>query len=600
MQSACRSNWFALFALLVAAIAVATSSLRVYAWGVGHRTQAQMVLDALPGEIRDFLSGDQKRKIVEEFCYYPDTIRSFDEGLLGKDAVDELKRMKFNPGDLHEDRNAAVSWLLLSRAFEKSEPNHAAVWLGSLIHTIGDDASHLTLIAYLSELSRFKPQGRIAHGCSDLSQAAASPAGKAMLARLMAGYTPRLISKNPDEALRKMLLLAYAEMDFGAQRQSRIGQTFNADSPESVREDGVAALAEIGAEGTQRILDATMTAWEFANRKQPLRWNEELVAKARGDIDQYLASKPLEHDTVYAGTLGRRPSRRYAGVLVEPSTFMGRARFGYCGAVLLGQIMRTLREAGVPYAAIDIRAIQKDGLPPASQMPVLIVVSGGFYASKEPLAKYVAAGGGLLWIGGCDQGLLGKLSKALEPATPSLLPVSNKYEDANRDVVSRVSVRFLNDFERTLGKAPRTFVNNPNTFGWTTPRCGLKVASGDADIKGLAAVSDGADTMTIAAALTEKGLVRHIFLPQYLLLPYTLTSDPPMDFSKPSLDGVGRKIVLGSVEMLSPEHSGAGSSASPNLTYSPCRPEASRSWLRDPSPAIGRQLSASWRGRPDS
>ena len=241
---------------------------------------------------------------------------------------------------------------------------------------------------------------------------------------------------------------------------------------------------------------------------------------------------------------------------------MGRARFGYCGAVLLGQIMRTLREGGVPYAALDIRAVERKGLPLVSQMPVLVVVSGGFYAVKEPLDKYVAAGGKLLWIGGCDQGLLGQLSRSLKPAAPNLLPVSNKYEDANREVVAKVSIRFLNEFERSLGKAPWTFVNNPNTFGWTTPRCGLQVASGAGDIKALAAVSDGADTMTIAAALSEKGTVRHVFLPQYLLLPYTLTTDPPMDFSKPSLDSVGRKIVLGSVEMLSPELSGAGSSAS--------------------------------------
>jgi hypothetical protein len=579
MQSAYRLCSLVRFALLAAAIAAATSCSEVFAWGEGHRTQARMVLDALPGEIQDFFSPDLKRKIVDEYCGYPDTVRSFDEGLLGGETVDELKRMKFGPGDLHEDHNAAVSWLLLSRAFARKEPGHAAVWLGSLIHTVGDNGSHLTLIAYLAELSRFKPQGRIARGSFDLSQAAASPAGKAMLARLMASYTPRLISEDPDEVLRKMLLLAYEEMDYGAQRQSRIGLTFNAGTPEAVRDDGVAALAEVGAHGAQQVLDATVTAWEFAKRQRPVRWTEELVGKARADIDQYLARKPLEHDAVYAGTLAGRPSRRFAGVLVEPSTFMGRARFGYCGAVLLGQIMRTLREAGEPYAAIDIRAVEKEGLPPASQMPVLIVVSGGFYASKEPLANYVAAGGRLLWIGGCDQGLFGKLSKSLQPADPSLLPVSNKYEDANREVVARVSIRFLNEFEKPLGKAPRAFVNNPNTFGWTTPRCGLKVAPGDADIKALAAVSDGADSMIIAAALKEKGLVRHIFLPQYLLLPYTLTSDPPMDCSKPSLDSVGRKIILGSVKMLSPGLSGSGSSASPDAGDILARLEA-KSWAK--------------------
>ena len=324
MRRTCRWRSFAVLALLVAAIALATSSIRVYAWGKGHRTQAQMVLAALPGEIRGFFSSELRRKIVEEYCYYPDTVRSFNEGLLGKETVDELKRMEFSPGDLHEECNAGVSWLFLCRAFAKKEPGHAAVWLGSLIHTIGDNGSHLTLTAYLTEFRRFKPKVRIADGCSDLVQAAASPAGKAMLGKLMAGYRPRVLSDSPDEVLRRMILLAYEEMDFGAQRQSRIGQTFNGDSPEANRDDGVRALAEIGAEGTQRILDATVTAWELAKRNKPVRWTEGMVKKARAGIDQYLATKPLEHDTVYAGTLGPRPLGRFAGVLVEPSTFMGR------------------------------------------------------------------------------------------------------------------------------------------------------------------------------------------------------------------------------------------------------------------------------------
>jgi hypothetical protein len=148
------------------------------------------------------------------------------------------------------------------------------------------------------------------------------------------------------------------------------------------------------------------------------------------------------------------------------------------------------------------------------------------------------------------QGTAGQALAGYQPADPKLLPVSNKYEDANREVVAKVSIKFLSQFQDTLGAAPLKFVNNPNTFGWTTPRCGLQIAAADADVKPLAAVTDGSDAMTIAALLVENGEPRHVFLPQYLLLPYALTKGPPLDFSRPGLDSVGRRLVLGAMEML--------------------------------------------------
>jgi hypothetical protein len=521
-------------------------------WGAGHGTQAHMVLEALPKPIKDFFPAEWQRKIVDEYCGYPDMVRSFDEQLLGQEAVGELKRMKITPGDLHQDRNAAISLVFLNRAFAENNPRHAAVWLGSLIHTIGDDGAHLTLIAYLAEMSRFKPNATINCGCFDLSQAAASDAGKAMLKRLMDGYRPRTIADDPQVALRKLILLAYREMDYGAQKQSRMGLAFNVDCPKAVAEDGMLALAELGAEEAQNILDATLTAWELARRHIPVRLTEEVIKQARAEVGQYLASKPLQHDSVYAGTLDSRPRGPFVGVLVEPSTFMGWARFGYCGAVLLSEIMRTFQQAGVPYTPLDIRQVEPHGLPSVEQMPVLVVCSGGFSGAEEPLRKYLGGGGKFLWIGGHDRGMLGNLSAALRPANPELLPVSNKYEDPNREVVAKVSIRFLGQLQKSLGAAPLRFVNNPNTFGWTTPRCGLQVVSQARDIQPLVAVSDGAKSMTIAAALMEDGLARHVFLPQYLLLPYALSKDPTMDFSRPRLDSVGKKIVLGALNMLAP------------------------------------------------
>lgn len=166
-------------------------SPRVHGWGSGHHTQAQMVLDSLPREIKAFFSRELQTQIVQKYCCYPDTVRSFEGTLLGKDTVDELKRLKVSPGDLHQDLNVALSFVFLHRAFAANNPRQAAVWLGSLIHTIGDDGCHLTLLAYLSELRRFKNRPPMGESCSDLSQLTTNSEGRALLNKLMDGYTPR-------------------------------------------------------------------------------------------------------------------------------------------------------------------------------------------------------------------------------------------------------------------------------------------------------------------------------------------------------------------------------------------------------------------------
>ena len=441
------SNVVSLVVILVVVAGAATA----YGWGSGHATQAQMVVDALPQKIKDFFPEDLRRKIVNEYSFYPDTVRRFDPEMLGQRAVEELDRMAIKPGDLHNDLNVAISFVMLNRAFAEKNPKHAAVWLGSLIHTTGDDSAHLPLLAYLAEMRRFQYHVRMGVGCSDLSQTAETDAGRATLKRLMAGYVPRAIAGTPDEALRKLVLLAYREMDYGAQKQSRIAATFNADGPKAAREDGLLAMAELGAEGAKNMVDATLTAWEFAERKMPVELNRQQIAEARKEVQAYLKTKPLEHDTIYAGTLENRPSGAFVGVLVEPSTFMGESRFGYCGGVVQGQIMRTCRDAGVSYRALDVRRIGEEGLPGVDAMPVLVVTSGSFNSPDAPLRKYVAAGGRLLWIGGWDKGLLGKLSAAIKPANPRLLPVSSKYEDPNCEVVARTAVLFLGDIEKRLG-----------------------------------------------------------------------------------------------------------------------------------------------------
>jgi hypothetical protein len=66
-------------------------------------------------------------------------------------------------------------------------------------------------------------------------------------------------------------------------------------------------------------------------------------------------------------------------------------------------------------------------------------------------------------------------------------------------------------------------------------------------------LADAEKAMNIGVALVESGKARHVFLPQYLLLPFVLSHDQAMDFSRPTFDSVGRKIILTATKMLVPE-----------------------------------------------
>ena len=170
-------------------------------------------------------------------------------------------------------------------------------------------------------------------------------------------------------------------------------------------------MAELGG-WAQEALNAILTAWEFAKDNKKVELTDELVKKTRPDIDKYLESKPLSQDSVYDGTLDSNPKGPAVGVLLDPSTCMGGSRFGFTACVYLAQAMRTLKGASVAYLPLDARKVEKDGLPPVDKMPVLFLLSGGYEFQNQPyMAKYLKDGGKLIWVGGRDSGLLGKLRR---------------------------------------------------------------------------------------------------------------------------------------------------------------------------------------------
>ena len=527
------------------------STTAAYGWGCGHLTQARMLKDVLPKEIVDYIPADLWPKVLREYCEYPDNYSKLTEELIGKDAVEFLKKPTLPSTGRDGAHDSTVCFVLLSRAFRDNNPSHAAVWMGCLVHAVGDHYSHVALNAYLWEIRHYKI--KVAGGLGDLSQLEATQAGMDKLKKAMEGYTAKSMSDDPAVTLKKMMTMIYTGQDFAAQRQCRMAVTYNVNEKPEVLDDGLAAMAELGASGVQMTADAIVSAWEYAKQKKPVELDDKLIAQAEKECQEFLQTKPLEHDTVYEGTLDSHPAGAAVGVLVEPSRTPGYAEFGYCGCVFQASIMRTLRAANIPYVALDIRKVVKDGLPSVDKMPALVICSGSYDFSEPTFKKYADSGGHFLWFAGRDKGLLGKLSAALKPGNRNVNPVSMTYCDPNQKIVDKVSIAFLGELAKPLGAEPFKYVNNPNIAGWTTPICNLQVVSDDPDIKTLATVSDGKETMNLGAVLVEGGKAKHIFLPVYLLVPFTLSKEQTMDFSKPTLDSVGNKVVLTSIQMLAPE-----------------------------------------------
>lgn len=539
-------RWFP--GLIASAMALCAPS--AYGWGSGHATEARMVIESLPKEIKEFFTPELLQQVVREYCMYPDAMKGYDLQLLGQETVDETVRLKFHGRSLHSEYNVAICFSFLTRAFEQKNAKHAAVWLGALIHAVGDQGAHLGPLTYVTETARFKTV-KWGKGLGEVWQIE-NAAGLARVKKLMAGFEPKAFAGTPDEVIKRTILVAHEQMDCGARVTGRLCATFDVDASESVKADGEQAMAELAAFQVQSMLNVAATAWQFAKDKKSAKLDEKGIKDGLEEARAWVDKKPLANDTIYAGLLEAKPAGAAFGVIVEPSVCMERSYFGYCAQMVQAQIMRTLKNGSVPYVAVDIRTVLKEGLPAVEKVPAIILVSGSMYCDRAAFAKYVKGGGKVLYIAGRDAGLLGKLSASLKPADAKLLPVSMKYSDPNKEVVEKVSVQFLDAFE-SLGKKPRKFVNNPSTGGWTTPRCEHAVVSDDPDIRKLVTISNGSQSMTAAAALMESGKARHVFLPQYLLWVCVLSQDQTVQFSQPQLDSVGTRLLLEAARLLAPE-----------------------------------------------
>ena len=550
-------------AMLLALLIVLSCPFQVFGWGAGHDHVNKLSLELMPSEIKTFLGETYATKLVR-WSHTPDNFTPWEKVTHISITPEDLAILKAygmkHPYSLHGDRGQAINFVLLIHAFRARDVDRATLWMACLLHTFADEAAcnHDPLIHYMTYA--FKEYGmNMGKGIGlDFSDIVKTKEGDTIIHTLLNKVRIVPLADNRRQALLKVMMAGLEGNAYMTQRGSRIAATYAINASDKVLEDGMRAMAELGVYGIEHALNAIVTAWNFAKDGTFPDLNDEIMEESKREAAEFGRNRPLRYDSIFAELLeDATETQPSIGAIVEPSVSMDHAKFCFSAKFIMASVMRTIRNAGIPYRLVDIRMIEEQGLPEPKTMPLLIVCSGKFSVSKnvkEHIKAYTRRGGRLLWIGGEHQNQLGEFSKILQRAANQLLPVSKKY-GKDSPVVKKARVVFRSAFREVLGNKEYSFTHNPNTkAGWQKPRCSYVIKSGGNHVRVLAELLVDDTTMSIAAAWENGGgKTKYVFLPEYLVAPYLFSEETTIkDPSRPVLDSVAEKIILASLRLLVP------------------------------------------------
>jgi len=550
--------------MLLALLILLGCPSQLFGWGTGHDHVNKLSLELMPSEIKTFLGETCAKKLVE-WAHTPDDFTPWEKithiSIAPEDlAVLKAYGMKF-PYSLHGHRGQAVNFVLLIHAFRARNVERATLWMACLLHTFADEAAcnHGPLIHYMTYA--FKEYGmNMGKGIGlDFADIAKTQEGDIIIHNLMKKVRIVPLAGNRRQALIKIMMAGLEGNAYMTQRGSRIAATYAINASDKVLEDGMRAMAELGVYAIQHALNAIVTAWTFTKDGTIPNLNDEVMEEYKREAAEFGRNRPLQYDSIFAELLeDATETQPFIGALVEPSVAMNHeTNFCFSARFIMASIMRTMKNAGIPYRLVDIRTIEGQGLPEPKIMPLLIVCSGQFEVSKnvkEHFKTYRQRGGRLLWIGGKHKDQLGEFSKVLQKAAKELRPVSEEY-GKDSPIVKKARVVFRSAFQEVLGDKEYGFTHNPNTSaGWQKPKCSYIIKSGGNHVQVLAELLVDDTTMSIAAAWeNDSGKTKYVFLPEYLVAPYLFSEETTIkDPSRPVLDSVAEKIILASLRLLVP------------------------------------------------
>ena len=551
--------------LSILMLALVGSSMCLNAWGPGHDDVNRIALDRLPVEIKVLLSPENRKAFVKD-AKVPDDFTPWSEYEKKKGRVITpndlaiLSKYKIKtPYALHSAKGQAVNYVLLYRALKDRDGNRIAFWGACLAHTLADEVAcnHDPLIHYLTYAFKGGYGMKFGKaGMLDFGELCRTTEGYDLALEALGPGSPKSLGKEPQEVLVEIMLHGLQANQFMSERSVLIATAFDPDASEGALADSRFAMAELGAYGVRKWLEAITTAWALINESKPVPvLTPELLADYKARHTKFVAARPLSADALYAPWLKLQtdPNIPAIGVVVEPSTTMNKGGLSFGGRFLASAILRELHKSKIPFRVIDAREpeIKLD----KRSTSVAILCSGKLQNDKlvQAINNYTDAGGKLLIIGGEHKGLLGPLSQALIKADPDTLPVTTEYGQNNLDYIDQQSVFFCGPLAKSTGEQAYPFIHNPDTkAGWQKPKCPYWFKSNfTSDIKPLARIELNGKSKVVAAVYRPAGKGRFAFLPEYLIAPYLLSDKPKFSNpARPQLDRISSTVLSTTLNLL--------------------------------------------------
>jgi hypothetical protein len=557
-------------------IALALLPGKAGAWGSGHADWQRQLHEALPPAFMERIAPETAELAIREWSKYPDSFESFESEaeLIGPEGLATLLRHGVaRRYDLHSERARAVAFLLLVEALREGRDEAALFWVASIGHSVADmPACNHDPLLHLATYDWSQIPLRLAGGAElreavgmlDLSHVARHPEGHAALAAAVARLRLGDDGRNARTALLEIMRYGQEGAAFCATRGPRIWEAalarVAADNSET-RAALFEPIAELGAWALVRVArDFEMAQRLAASREALPEIDEALLARHAEEIDALLADRRLEDEALFSGLL--RPLDQGGasiGVALEPTWRMNEGITGFGDRVLSAMVCRSLGDAGIRYATLDLREIAESGLPDPAAIPILVLAAREIRsyhtyrreALEEALRGYRKSGGAVLWVGGGHRPLAAPaLAAALSEAKPGPWPVAAESLPGSRLVLAASASSAGGEW---------TFLRNPQTpAGWHRPQGPLHFSEAGESVEGIDALLElrsGGDRFLVGAIERppdEPDTGPLAWLPVYALHPWLHVEPRTVEAaSLLRLDEAGGRIFHAVLERLS-------------------------------------------------
>lgn len=535
-------------------------SHNVFSWGRGHNSQAEQVWKLFPESFKSHYTEKQRQDFVRYYSHYPDfavkNLSSRNEPA-AKTLRDTIKKMKLNKYDVHR---TYTIFPLFVQALREKKYDDALMWAGCIMHSIGDmgalnhpDIGFFPIVclgwsgvkfdnALIPDLLYYKTYF--------------NKSLQPLYDKVMNGYEGEIISTDPDEVLRHIIVRDYyrkEEMNVNP----NVYRLFSAHGKYTKKDpDASAEIAECMAKYVKsvncEILDTLITGIAFSKMEGIPKFDCK-KAKKNAFSKKYKSSPKhsikAKNMIVFTGLWQEKSIPGATAIIISdrPSlVYSGGCHLGSNHQLLTSMILRTFKEGRKTYQCISYERLPE--LNPKIN-PELIVMAPKLRGKSflkgfgRALVKYMNDGGRVIWLGGI-----------IAPALAKFLPENRfpvrikgdkfKFPFPVFDKKKKVDAKFVRIADGKEFFVPKMTLNKLswNTFGEC--RClFFDDFANDKNKKALLRLKTPTIDKIVAVKV-KAGKGELIYIPWYVICPYMLSENRVMkSITDLKLDNVGKELL---------------------------------------------------------